>query len=242
MANFVLLHGGAMGAWVWRPVEKILRANGHSTFAITFTGFAERRHLCSKDVTPQTSVADVVNTLFYEDIEECVLVAHSYSGSVVPGVYQAAGERIRRMILVDSLVTRSGEAVAEALGFMTREQAMGVTAAIQRGEMPIYSGVADQQRKTLADEHPDMRADRRQWLFDHLGEMPTTCNTAPVLVGAETLPKDKVDYIACTKTVMEPMAKRARELGFAVHSFEGDHALLAGDPEGTAALVEKLGA
>lgn len=239
MATIVMLHGGAMGAWVWRPVEKLLRELGHETLRITYTGFAERRHHNSQDITPQTHVADVVNTLFFEDVEDCVVLAHSYSGTIVPGVAKAVPERIRQAIYLDALVVRAGECTNEAMGFMDAELCADIAAKVRCGEAPIYSGVDAMQREGAKTTPFRMSAERQEWLLAHLSDMPTMCTVAPVLVGSESMSLP-VDYIACTDTIMEPMAARARELGWPVHALEGDHAVLVGDPENTVALVDRL--
>ncbi len=241
MTTFVLLHGGAAGAWVWKFTEEALRARGHDVLTVTFTGFAERRHLCSTTSNVQTHVADVVNALEFHDVTDCVLVAHSYSGTVAPGVVAAAGDRIRRVIYVDSVIALGGETVVEALGYMPREQALAVLAGLRNGSVPIYTPVAEQQRAEAAAKPYRMSAERQEWMLKHLSTMPMAAGVTPVEVGAETL--KQVDYIAVPDTVMKPkMHDRARELGWAVHEVEGDHAIMVGDVETTVRLLEQFAA
>lgn len=241
MANYLLLHCGAAGSWMWRPAEALLRERGHKTWTVTYTGFAERRHLNSKDVTAQSHVADVVNTIFFEDIEDCIIVAHSYSGAIAPGVVQAVPDRVRKVIYLDALVINAGEATNQAMGFMDAGQCQGMVALLQRGEASISSGVADMQREMAKAEPYRMPAETQQWLLDHLSEMPTSCGVYPVAVGAESLDKP-VEYIATTDTIMQGMHARARELGWPVHELDGDHVVLIGDVKGTVDLIEKISA
>ncbi|WP_434106155.1 alpha/beta fold hydrolase [Paraburkholderia caffeinilytica] len=237
MSTFVLLHGGAAGSWIWKPVRKLLEQRGHDVYALTFTGFGDRRHLVAHGITPETHVADVVNALHFEDIEDCILVAHSYSGAVVPGVLAAAGARVRRTVYLDALVLKQGESVAQAMGYMTYEQACGIAAAVRRGDVPLYSDVAGQQRAMAKDAPFRMSAERQAWMLEHLSDMPMMCVVGGVQIGAESVSKP-VDYIACTDTNMTQQHARAAELGWQVHSLEGDHAVLVGDPESTARLLE----
>ena len=44
MTNFVLIHGSYQGGWIWQRVASRLRAAGHTVFAPTMQGCAERRH------------------------------------------------------------------------------------------------------------------------------------------------------------------------------------------------------
>jgi pimeloyl-ACP methyl ester carboxylesterase len=236
MTSFVLLHGGGMGGWTWKFVRPLLEAAGHRVHTPTFTGFGERVHLIGRRVANAIHVTDIVNVLRYEDIEDAVIVAHSYAGTVAPGIVASAGDRIRRLIYLDAIVAHSGEAIAPLLGFMPPEQASQLDALMERGEGPIGSGVHEQQR-AMAKDHPQMmdRA-REQWLLDHLSDMPLRCIVQPIAVGAETVGKP-VDYVAAKHTIMGAMHERARALGWPVHEHPGDHAFLVGDPEGTARLL-----
>jgi pimeloyl-ACP methyl ester carboxylesterase len=236
MSTFVLLHGGGMGGWTWKFVAKILRDKGHDVYSPTFTGFGERIHLISRDITNATHVADIVNVLTYEDLKDVVLVAHSYAGTVVPGVIAEAGDRVRRVAYLDAMITRNGEAPAEALGFMQKEQAEGTAALLRSGQGPIGSGVHEQQRE-MAKQHPHrMTREREQWLLDHLSDMPLSCLVNPVIAGADSI-KKPINYIAVTETIMQPMHQRARDLGWPVQEVDGDHAILIGEPETTARLL-----
>lgn len=239
MATFALLHGGAAGSWIWKYCTQTLRGHGHDVHTVTFTGFAERRHLISRDCTVETHVVDVLNTLEFEDVSDCVLVAHSYAGSVAPGVVAAMPQSIRHIIYLDALIVRTGESVSEAMGYMSTEQSRAVAAGVTTGAVPIYSPVADQQREEAKKKPYLMSAERQDWLLGHLSNMPTACAVNPVRVGAETI-KKPVDYIAVSDTVMKPMHQRARELGWRIHDVNGDHAILVGDPDTTVRLLEKF--
>jgi pimeloyl-ACP methyl ester carboxylesterase len=239
MANFVLMHGGGMGGWTWKFVREILEANGHKVFTPTFTGFGERSHLTGRDVGNDTHVTDIVNLLHYEDITDVILVAHSYAGTVAPGVVAQAGQRIARVIFLDAIIAHAGERIASLLGFASEEDMIGLDAMLDAGEGPIGSGVHEQQR-AMAKEHPHiMSAERQEWLLDHLSDQPMRATCCAIAVGAEsiTLP---VDYIAAKHTIMTAMHDRARALGWPVHDHPGDHAFNVGDPEGVTEIILKI--
>jgi pimeloyl-ACP methyl ester carboxylesterase len=236
MANFVLMHGGGMGGWTWKFVREILEAKGHDVFTPTFTGFGERIHLIGRDVGNDTHVTDIVNMLHYEDLTDVILVAHSYAGTVAPGVVAQAGERIKRVIFLDAIIAHAGERIASLLGFASEEDMIGLDAMLDAGQGPIGSGVHEQQR-AMAKEHPHMMSTERQdWLLDHLSDQPMRATCCVIAVGAEsiTLP---VDYIAAKHTIMTAMHDRARALGWPVHDHPGDHAFNVGDPEGVTDLI-----
>jgi hypothetical protein len=236
MATFLLMHGGGMGGWTWKFVREILEAKGHKVFTPTFTGFGERSHLIGRDVGIETHVTDIVNVLHYEDLSNVILVAHSYAGTVAPGVVAKAGDRIKRVIYLDAIIPYKGERIASLLGFASEDDMIGLDAMLDAGEGPIGSGVHEQQR-AMAKEHPHMMsAERQDWLLDHLSDQPMRATCCAIAVGAEsiTLP---VDYIAAKHTIMSAMHDRARSLGWPVHDHPGDHAFNVGDPEGVADMI-----
>lgn len=236
MATFLLMHGGGMGGWTWKFVREILEAKGHKVFTPTFTGFGERIHLIGRDVGNDTHVTDIVNVLHYEDLNDVILVAHSYAGTVAPGVVAQAGERIKRVIYLDAIIPYKGERIASLLGFASEEDMIGLDGMLDAGEGPIGSGVHEQQR-AMAKDHPHiMSAERQDWLLDHLSDQPMRATCCAIAVGAESIALP-VDYIAAKQTIMTAMHDRARSLGWPVHDHPGDHAFNVGDPEGVTDMI-----
>jgi len=74
--------GSFCGGWIWRRVTDRLVQGGHKVFAPSLTGLGERSHLLSKDVNLDTHIADVVNLIKWESLENVCLVAWSYAGFV----------------------------------------------------------------------------------------------------------------------------------------------------------------
>jgi pimeloyl-ACP methyl ester carboxylesterase len=232
MTNFVLLHGGGMGGWVWGPIANALRAEGHQVFTPTFTGFGERSHLISRDVTHDVHVADIVNLLKYEDLHDVVLVGFSYGGSVVPGVVAGAADRIKRVIYLDGIVPEAGETVVEAMGYMSKADAAGLNGQLAAGVGPIGSGVDEMQRKIAVEKPFKMSAERQAWMLARISDMPLRGTISPVSVAASVI-KGPVDYLAVPNDVMVPMHARARALGWNVTEISDayDHAFIVGHPQ-----------
>ena len=88
--TFVLVHGAWHGGWCWRPVADMLRAAGHRVHTPTQTGLGERAHLLSRQITLDTFVDDIANLLRFEQLDDVVLVGHSFGGIAVSGVADIA--------------------------------------------------------------------------------------------------------------------------------------------------------
>lgn len=116
MATFVLVHGAWQGAWCWRKMRFLLQAKGHTVFTPTLTGLGERLHLASPDIDLTTHTQDILNVIEYEDLQDIILVGHSYAGMVITGVADQARERIRHLIYLDAFLAENGQNAQEVGG------------------------------------------------------------------------------------------------------------------------------
>ena len=103
MATYVLLHGAYQGGWIWQPVATRLRAAGHTVYALTLDGCGERAHLLRPGITVGTQAQEIAQLLFYEDLQDVVLVGTSSGGMVLCKAAELARERLARLVFVDAL-------------------------------------------------------------------------------------------------------------------------------------------
>jgi pimeloyl-ACP methyl ester carboxylesterase len=116
--NVVLVHGAGHGGWCWRFVAEQLRGLGYRVFTPTLTGLGERRHLRTPDITLDTHINDVINLIRAEELQQVILVAHSYGGTVITGVCDRIKPRIRLAVFLDANTPADGEPTIPGL---TRE-------------------------------------------------------------------------------------------------------------------------
>jgi pimeloyl-ACP methyl ester carboxylesterase len=111
--TFVLVSGAFCGGWIWRRVADRLELDGHKVFAPSLTGLGERSHLLSKDVDLETHIADVVNLIEWEGLENVCLVAWSYAGFVGSGALEKIGPRVSSAVWLDAYIPADGQRVAD---------------------------------------------------------------------------------------------------------------------------------
>jgi pimeloyl-ACP methyl ester carboxylesterase len=114
-STFVLVPGAWHGAWCYRLVGDLLRAEGHGVFALSLTGLAERSHLGRPDIDLSTHIADVANLIAWEDLTGVVLCGHSYGGMVVSGVAECVRDRISSVVLLDAFIPENGRCALDYL-------------------------------------------------------------------------------------------------------------------------------
>lgn len=108
MQTFVLVPGTWHGGWVWKKVKQYLQEKGHTAYTPTPTGVGERIHLLTEDVDLYTHIEDVVNVIKFEELENVILVGHSFSGLTITGIVDRLQDKIKHIIFFDALVPRKG--------------------------------------------------------------------------------------------------------------------------------------
>jgi pimeloyl-ACP methyl ester carboxylesterase len=109
MADFVLVPGAWLSAWAWDKVVLELRSAGHRAHPLTLSGLAEKQGVPAGQ---QTHVQDIVEEIERHDLRDVVLVGHSYSGIPVGQAGERIGDRLSRVVFVDSEVPIDGESFA----------------------------------------------------------------------------------------------------------------------------------
>ena len=111
--TFVLIHGSWHGGWAWQAVIRHLEAKGQRAYAPTLAGHepgAERI-----GITHQDYVDSVVSFIKQHDLQDVILVGHSFGGSVISRAVAYLPNRIKRLIFLDAFVLEDGQSVFDIL-------------------------------------------------------------------------------------------------------------------------------
>jgi pimeloyl-ACP methyl ester carboxylesterase len=198
----VIVPGAWGGAWAWNKyVVPLLRKAGHTVYPVTLTGLGERSHLSSPDVTLDTHIQDVVNVLFYEDLQDVILVGHSYGGNVITGAADRIPERIQQLVYLDAATPSDGQAPADS--FPGRRQQLEEQAKLSGDGWKIAPG-------TPPADQPD---EITEWARPLRSPMPIKTMTTPLKLtrGETTLPRSFV-YCSVDKQPGSPQVARAERV------------------------------
>ena len=179
MTEFVLVPGAWLGAWAWADVVPALEAAGHGTHPVTLSGLAEKRGVPAGQ---QTHVQDIVDEVERLDLRDVVLVGHSYSGIPAGQAAQRIGDRLARVVFVDSNVPADGESFVSA---WPSGRAMVEAAIADNGGFWPPLAAVDYAGQGLTDEqiariiagvtpHPGATLTELAVLARPLGELPAT--------------------------------------------------------------------
>ena len=92
-----------------------MEALGHKVLTPTLPGLGERIGEATKDVGLSTHVADILALYERDDLNNTILVGHSYGGPVVGGVADAIHEKVSTLIYLDAVIPVNGKSVLDFL-------------------------------------------------------------------------------------------------------------------------------
>jgi pimeloyl-ACP methyl ester carboxylesterase len=126
MADFLLIHGSAHGAWAWRDVIPRLRALGHEARAIDLPSHGQ-------DPTPVAAVGlDTYRDAILSALgDRTVLVGHSMGGFPITAAAEAAPARVGALVYLCAYVPMAGKSLADMRGGSPRQP---LAPAIRRAE------------------------------------------------------------------------------------------------------------
>src|SRR5438105_2125693 len=186
MAIFVLVPGAWLGGWVWKKVVPLLEKRGHEAHAVTLTGMGERVHLASKDVGIETAIQDVLKIIKCNDLEDFVLVGHSFAGKVVAAVADRLPERVESVLYLDAFRPKKEVRTPQG-GFDPNE-----FGSLKPGEwtIPLTEGILDNIGK-------DVKGPDRKWMLSKATPWPMRHSSEPVTL-SKNFDSVKSAYIFCT--------------------------------------------
>lgn len=194
-----------------------LEASGHAVYAPQLS--AQDR----AETTLSDHAAEVAALIEEQDLNEVLLVGHSYGGMVITAAAERVPERLARLVYLDAWVPFDGESA-----FMCRpeiERAFapdardGVTPPID----PWFVGVETEEQAEIV---------RRELIG-----LSLRCWQEPVRLEspqAAALPRS---FVFARHSAMGAMAERALEAGYDYHELETEHMAPLTDPVGTAGVL-----
>src|SRR5581483_7372392 len=109
--TILVCHGAWSGGWSWKKMFPLAQAAGYRMVVPTYTGLGEREHLANPAIDLETPIQDILGAIKFEDLDDIILLGHSYGGMVATGVADRARERVRQLIYLDAFVPRDGQSL-----------------------------------------------------------------------------------------------------------------------------------
>ncbi len=230
MTVYVLVPGAWLGSWVWKRVVHHLEVEGGDVYPVTLTGMGERVHLLSPDTGIETAISDVMNVLRFNELDDVVLVGHSFAAKVVSSVGDRMPERVRTIIFLDTfwpqkVRTPQLSFTPDDFGPIAKDQ---IT-------LPFTTKVLEAIGK-------DVKGDDRKWMMTLATPWPLRYATDPITL-TEKYDGLKTSHIFCTNSgydVNEPISGKWGKLEGEYRTIEASHFPMVTKPAETARAIIEL--
>ncbi len=146
----------------------------------------EKVHLATKDVGMETAIQDVLNVIKYNDLDDFVLVGHSFAGKVAAAVADRMHEKVRKVIYLDAF---RPERVGTPQGAFDPTREFGPPPQ-EDYAIPLTEEIIDRIGK-------DVRGANRKWMMSKATSWPITLATDPITL-SRNYDGVKEAYVFCT--------------------------------------------
>lgn len=231
MSTFVLVHGAWHGGWAWDQVRPILESHGHSVHTPTLIGLGERAHLISRDITLDTMIEDITQRLIDEELNDAILVGHSFAGAVISGVAEQVPDRIQQLVYLDASLPEGGESMFDCMSPEVVARRKLLSLETSGGlSLPIPTahdlGILDDSQWTLVKDHLT----------------PHPLSTYSSLLNIHQKPGDgfPCSYIVCTDPIYEHLAwsrERAETYSWPIIPIKTGHDAMISAPDSLSELL-----
>lgn len=116
MTDIVAVHGAFRGGWSWERVRPLVGVEGHRLFAPDLTGMGSGVAATGGDVALADWIADVAAVFDGHDLDDVTLVGHSMGGVVCQAALGELGDRVARLVLIDSPLIGEGRRAVDVSG------------------------------------------------------------------------------------------------------------------------------
>ena len=104
--KYVLIHGAWHRGELFEEVAAPLRSAGHEVILPTLLGNGIDD---PRDVGLDAVIEEIIRYFKHENIEDAVVVGHSYAGMILTALADKIPERIRRLVYWNAFVPNDGD-------------------------------------------------------------------------------------------------------------------------------------
>lgn len=235
--TFLFVHGACHGGWCWKELVPLLQPQINKIYTPTLTGCGERIHLLTRDITLQTHIDDIVNVIRYEDLNNVILIGHSYAGLIIPAVYEAVSDRINQLVFLDSYIPASGKTGFDILEpqyqeqwqYVAQTQGQGWLMPANENSLDVW-GVSNQAI--------------RDFLLPKITDFSINFLKTPIFL-TELFEQANKTYIRCTRPnyvneLMSPFYLQAQRNQWPIYEIDSDHEPQLTAPKQLAEILLKI--
>jgi len=192
MTDFVFLHGGGQGSWVWEDTIAAIAArsgsNGGHCLALDVPGCGTKRGRETADTAFTDIIRELVEDIDAAGMKDVVLVGHSQAGTALPAMYAHRPDLFSKLVFVSCIAPDPGVTVVDMTARRMREQGHSdgsraltdETLSMQERFRIMFCNDMTQPQAEIflaglgQDSWPHSAYAETDWSYDHLAAVPVS--------------------------------------------------------------------
>jgi pimeloyl-ACP methyl ester carboxylesterase len=190
--------------------------------------------LLTREVNLSTFVQDIVAALNYEDLNDVILVGHSFAGMVITGVADRVPDKLARLVYLDSTMPSAGRSFMDVnTATLGKTVQQAVDSDGDGWRLPPFSlssmGVTD--------------AEDLEWMESKMCDHPLAAATEPLQFDSSVIEAVPRTYIRCTDGspwLADTAARLKADEGWQYIEIESGHDAMVTVPQELAEILMSL--
>lgn len=183
--DYVFLHGGGQGSWVWDETIAALELQTDGGFgralALDIPGCGRKRDHATDSLDVAQIVAGLVGDIEAAGFRNIILVGHSQAGTILPLLVEARPTLFRRAVYVSCLAPLPGQTALEWRSTMpvaeTALTSTGPPGSRERYHAMFCNDMAPEDARDFLDKlgrdaWPACSYEMKAWRYSHLDALP----------------------------------------------------------------------
>jgi pimeloyl-ACP methyl ester carboxylesterase len=190
--DYVFLHGGGQGGWVWSDtIAALQRQAGDKlgrALALDAPGCGAKRGADTASLAVPDVVAGLLADISAAGMKDSILVGHSQAGTILPRLVQERPELFRRLVYVSCIAPLRGQSIVQQMGssvYGTNKDEVGwpfdprTVDPGRRFALMFCNDMSNTEAASFLgklghDTWPAKTMSASDWQYDHLGRVPAT--------------------------------------------------------------------
>jgi pimeloyl-ACP methyl ester carboxylesterase len=195
MADFVFLHGGGQGGWIWDETiaaiaQQSANANGGTArcLALDIPGCGTKRGRDTADMVFDDIVSELAADIAAAGFDKPLIVGHSQAGQVLPKLELAMPGAFARHVYVSCIAQANGHTIGDMMALQTAQEPDGPLARVfndpdctprERFRVMFVNDMAREEQERFLDKleqdvWPPLAYTHTHWTYDQLAAVACT--------------------------------------------------------------------
>ena len=222
-------------------MERLLKQQGATVYTPTLTGMESFQHPASKDIGLIVHIQDIVHLIQENQLENVILVGHSYGGFILTGLAELIPDKISKLVYLDAFVPADNQSLFD---LMSQETIDGMRSSLVNAEGKSKQEGAEEVWLLPPGEpqgYGVVDPEDVAWLKPRMVYTPVLTFEERVTVknpAAQAVPRY---FIRCTEfEFLASDEQKARKAGWPMFSIETGHDAMITRPEELVGILQQI--